>query len=332
MEFNKAIKNAPGCIQPLVSRVVPYVGPILSQPKQQPDGLVAGSLDLVTMLLKNAPGPVIKALYDVCFNPIIQIVLQSDDHSEMQNATECLAAFVCGGKNELLAWGGDPGFTMRSLLDALSRLLDPVLESSGSFFVGNYILQLILNLPSQMEQHIQDLVSALVRRMQSCEISGLKNSLLLVFARLVHMSVPNVSHFIDMLVSIPGYGDRNSFDYVMSEWVKQQGEVQGSYQIKVTTSALALLLSSRHEELTKNFVQGHLVQVLFVSVVSITRYRYGGDVLTTGFGIHFLGTARWARSTAGIRTRSKAKSTPEQWTVMPLNAKVLSLSHVLPVS
>jgi len=38
-----------------------------------------------------------------------------------QNATECLAAFVCGGKHEILSWGGDPGFTMRSLLDALSR-------------------------------------------------------------------------------------------------------------------------------------------------------------------------------------------------------------------
>lgn len=182
IEVLEAVKNAPGCIEPLVSRILPYIGPILSQPQQQPEGLVAGSLDLVTMLLKNAPTYVVKALYDVCFDPIIRIVLQSDDNSEMQNATECLAAFVCGGKHEILAWGGDPGFTMRSLLDALSRLLDPELESSGSFFVGNYILQLILNLPSQMGQHIRDLVSALVRRMHSCGIAGLKNSLLLVFA------------------------------------------------------------------------------------------------------------------------------------------------------
>lgn len=104
------------------------------------------------------------------------------------------------------------------------------------------------------------------------------------------MSVPNVGQFIDLLVSIPGEGDKNSFAYVMSEWVKQQGEVQGSYQIKVTTTALALLLSTRHVELANNFVQGHLIQ-----------------------------------STAGITTRSKAKSAPEQWTVMPLNAKILAL-------
>lgn len=38
-----------------------------------------------------------------------------------QNATECLASFLSGAKQEVLAWGGDPGFTMRSLLDVASR-------------------------------------------------------------------------------------------------------------------------------------------------------------------------------------------------------------------
>lgn len=69
------------------------------------------------------------------------------------------------------------------------RLLDPDMESSGSLFVGTYILQLILHLPSQMAQHIQDLVAALVRRLRSAQIAGLRNSLLLIFARLVLSSI-----------------------------------------------------------------------------------------------------------------------------------------------
>nr|POF27049.1 importin-9 [Quercus suber] len=290
LEVLEAIKNSPGCIHPLTSRVLPYIGPILNKPQQQPDGLVAGSLDLVTMLLKNAPIDVVKAVHDVCFDAVIWIVLQSDDHSEMQNATECLAAFVSGGREEVLTWSGDSRFTMRSLLDAASRLLDPKLESSGSLFVGSYILQLILNLPSQMSLHIRDLVAALVRRMQSVQIVGLKSSLLLIFARLVHMSSPNVEQFIDLLTSIPAEGYDNSFSYVMSEWTKQQSEIQGAYQIKVTTSALALLLSTRHAELTKTNVQGHLVKFA-----------------------------------AGITTRSKAKLAPDQWTMVSLPAKILAL-------
>ncbi|KAK2994344.1 hypothetical protein RJ640_017856 [Escallonia rubra] len=327
LEVLEAIKNSPGCLHPLVSRAMPYIGQILSKPQQQPDGLVAGSLDLVTMLLKNAPCDVVKAVYEVSFDLVVRLVLQSDDHSEMQNATQCLAALVAGGKQELLAWGGDPASTMRSLLDVAASLthideldftyrestvglLYPDLESSGSLFVGSFILQLILHLPSQMAQHFRDLVAALVRRMQSCQIAGLRSSLLLIFARLVHLSAPHVEQFIDLLASIPADGHVNSFVYVMSEWTKQQGkyisdlapqscfkyvmpeygEIQGAYQIKVTTSALALLLSTRHVELEKIHVQGHLI-----------------------------------KSNAGITTRSKAKLAPDQWTVASLPMKILAI-------
>ncbi|CAM8979910.1 unnamed protein product [Rhodiola kirilowii] len=290
VEVLEAIKDAPGCIHPLVTRVLPYVGPILNKPHQQPEGLVAGSLELVTMLLKNAPGDVIKAIYDVCFNPVVRLIFVSDDHGEMQNATECLAAMVAGAKQDILSWGTDSGSTMRSLLEVASRLLDPDLESSGSLFVGSYILQLIVHLSSQMAHHIRDLVGAIVRRMQTCQIAGLRSSLILIFARLVHMSVPDVNQFINLLLTVPVEGYENSYSYVMSEWAKQQAEIQGAYQIKVTTTALALLLSTRHAELSKINVQGQLI-----------------------------------KSNAGIVTRSKAKLAPDQWTVIPLPAKILAL-------
>lgn len=291
VEVLEAIKDVPGCLHPLVSRVLPSIGPILANPQQQPMGLAAGTLDLLTMLLKNAPADVVKVIHDVCFSSVIGIILQSDDHSELQNSTECLAAFVLWGKEELLTWGGDIGITMKMLLDAAGRLLNPDLDSSGSLFVGSYILQLILHLPTHMAQHIRDLVVALVRRMETSEIVGLRNSILLIFARLVHLSAPNVGQFIDLLVTIPAKGYENSLAYVMSEWTKQQGDIHGAYQIKVTITALCLLLASRHPELVKVYCQGHLIK----------------------------------SSTSGIVTRSKSKLAPDQWTLMSLPAKILSL-------
>lgn len=50
----------------------------------------------------------IKKKIDVCF----------DDFD--QNATECLAALISGGRQDMLSWG-DSGFLMRSLLDVASR-------------------------------------------------------------------------------------------------------------------------------------------------------------------------------------------------------------------
>ncbi|XVF03079.1 hypothetical protein REPUB_Repub04eG0229800 [Reevesia pubescens] len=296
----RAIKNAPGCIRPLASRILPYLGPVLNKPQQQPDGLVAGSLDLLTMLLKasdtwqeefcdiqNAPTDVVKAAYDVCFDGIIRIVLQGEDHSEMQVAWSGNFCFVC----EMLL----NACTCMKKVKKLFRLLDPDLESSGSLFVGSYILQLILHLPSQMGQHIQDLIVALVRRMQSASIAGLKSSLLLIFARLIHMSAPNVEQFINLVITIPAEGYKmplftlHLISLLMCV-LCSAGEIQGAYQIKVTTSALALLLSTRHPELTNINVKGHLIKHM-----------------------------------AGITTRSKAKSAPDQWTMVPLPAKILAL-------
>ncbi|CAO2036232.1 unnamed protein product [Urochloa humidicola] len=290
IEVLEAIKNAPGCLQPLVSRILPTIGSILGKPKIQPDGLVAGSLDLLTMVLKNAPTVVVKAVFDTCFVSTIQIVLESDDHGEMQNATECLAAFISGGRQELLVWGGEQGHTLKMLLDAASRLLDPALESSVSLFVGSFVMQLVLQMPSHLSPHIPDLIAAIVRRMQTSSIAGLKSSLIVIIARLVHLSVPNVDQFINLLLSIPAQGYDNSLVYIMSVWSQLQGEIQGAYQIKVTTTALALLISTRHPELSKVEVQGHLI-----------------------------------KTNAGITTRSKARLAPDQWTKIPLPTKIFSL-------
>ncbi|OQU76224.1 hypothetical protein SORBI_3010G114900 [Sorghum bicolor] len=233
---------------------------------------------------------VVKAVFDTCFVSTVQIVLESDDHGEMQNATECLAAFISGGQQELLVWGGEQGHTLKMLLDAASRLLDPALESSVSLFVGSFVLQLILQIPLHLSPHIPDLIAAIVRRMQTSSITGLKSSLIVIIARLVHMSAPNVDGFINLLLSIPAQGYGNSLVYIMSEWSQLQGEIQGAYQIKVTTTALALLISTRHPELSKVEVQGHLI-----------------------------------KTSAGITTRSKARVTPDQWTKIPLPAKIFSL-------
>lgn len=291
LEVLEALKNAPGCLEPLVSRVLPFVGPILCNHSHQTPGLVAGALDLLTMLLKSSPTEMVHAVHDVSFYSVIGLVLQSEDHSELQNATECLATFVQGGGDQLLSWGGDPNRTMRMLLDAAARLLNPGLDSSSSLFVERFITQLIQKLPLQMAQHLKDLVAALVGRMETSEIMGLKNSLLLVFGRLVHMSVPDIGQLLNLLISVPAKGFPNSLAYVMSEWTKQQGEMQGAYQIKLTTTALALILASRHAEISNIYVQGYLIQ----------------------------STVR------GIVTRSQAKGAPDQWTSVPLPVKLLSL-------
>jgi hypothetical protein len=43
--------------------------------------------------------------------------------ADLQNGTECLAAFVREGSEALLEWGGDADQTMRMLLDTVARYI-----------------------------------------------------------------------------------------------------------------------------------------------------------------------------------------------------------------
>uniref|UniRef100_A0A7I4DD79 Importin N-terminal domain-containing protein n=1 Tax=Physcomitrium patens TaxID=3218 RepID=A0A7I4DD79_PHYPA len=291
----ETLKKVPGCAQPLALRALPVLASILArpqhQPQQQPQDLVNGALDLLAMLLKKAPLEVVKAAHDASFKSVISIVLQSDDTSELQNGTECLAAFVREGGEALLGWGGDADQTMRMLLDSVARLLNPEQDSSSALFVGNLVTTLITQLSVRTAPHIRDLIAALVIRMQSTSVAVLKSKLLIVFARLVHMASPNVGQLIDLLATIPAKEHENALAYVMSEWVMHQVEIQGSYQIKVSTTALALLLASGHPQLSQIYVQGHIIK----------------------------------SNASGIVTRSRAKVSPDQWTRVPLQAKLLAL-------
>ncbi|KAJ7556791.1 hypothetical protein O6H91_05G098700 [Diphasiastrum complanatum] len=291
MDVLETLKNVPGCWKPVSSRVLIFITPILANPHNQPTGSVAGALDMLAMLLKHAPLEVVQPAHDMCFKSVIDITTQSEDHSELQNATECLTAFVNSGRESLLTWSGDPSHTMKMLLEAASRLLDPGIESSASLFVGNFITELVQQFSSHMAPFLRDLVMALVARMQTAQMPGLTMSIILVFARLVHMSAPNIGQLIDLMAMLPADGYKNVLEYVMSEWTKHQGDIQGAYRLKVSTAALSLLLASGHSKLAQISVQGHLIQ----------------------------------SSTGGILTRSRAKVSPNQWTRIPLPCKIFSL-------
>jgi len=104
------------------------------------------------------------------------------------------------------------------------------------------------------------------------------------------------------------------------------GEIQGAYQIKVTTSALALLLTSRHNELGKIHVQGHLIKVLLLYDLSIcSLFSSPGRV-----GVLLLISRAYCfmKSGEGITTRSKSKSAPNQWVMLPLPTKVILFLYI----
>merc|ERR1712183_532072 len=115
-------------------------------------------------------------------------------------------------------------------------------------------------------------------------------SLIMVYAQLVHSQMDAVLQFLS---NVPGPTGNSALHFVMSEWVAKQPNFYGSYESKVSITALAKLLqhgvNSNDTRLTEITVRGDQV------------------------------------FSEGRSTRSSRQNKPEQWTEVPLLAKLLKL-------
>jgi hypothetical protein len=199
---------------------------------------------------------------------------------------------------------------LRMYLDAAARLLSPALEDGGAVFAAPLLGQMLRRLPAQMAPLLPEVVSAVVVRVQSARQPNLIAALLSIFARLAHA---DANALVSLLAGMPAPAGgaagsdgadgvppaASALELVMRAWTGFQPDVHGAFDLKLTTSALALLLQTGHPALGAVGVKGELVS----------------------------GGAAAGRAGGAIpRTRSRAKAAgPDVYTVVPLPGKMLEL-------
>ena len=318
----EALANNPKCLPGLLMLAVPTLASIIQNPQAQPPMLVESSLDVMCVLLRPAPsgGESARACHAACFAAVVQLALTSDDVGVLQSAAECLRAFLRSGGEASLAWGvdgsgggsGASGDVLRSYLDAAARLLSCEMEEGASVFAAPLLGQMLRRLPFQMRLVVPEVVVAVVSRARNAKQPNLVAALVPILARLVHS---DTDALVQMLASTPAppffvsqvhtqekeEGSdgvppaTNALDTAMRLWVTHQADVQGAFDIKITVTALALLLASANSAATLG-----AVVVRGKPVVTET-----GDV---------------------PRTRSRAKAAgPEQFVPTPVSVVILEL-------
>ena len=114
--------------------------------------------------------------------------------------------------------------------------------------------------------------------------------MLMVYAHLFNTQLEPVLQFLS---NVPGPSGNSALHFVMSEWVAKHNNFYGSYETKVSTVALAKLLQHG---------------------VTTSDARLG-EMMVPGDMIH----------SEGRVTRSARRNNPQQWTQVPLLAKLLKL-------
>lgn len=290
----KELAQIEGCQGPMQMRLIPTLISIMQAPPDKiPTGLCATSIDILTTVVRNTKPPLSELLVCQAFPVVAQCTLRTDDNTIMQNGGECLRAYVSVALEQIAQWRDEQGNSgLWFVMQVVNQLLDPRTSEFTAAFVGRLVSTLISRAGTQLGEQLDQILRAILSKMQQAETLSVMQSLIMVFAHLVHSQLEPLLEF---LCSLPGPTGKPALEFVMTEWMSRQHLFYGQYEGKVSTVALCKLLQHGLNTDDKRLQ----------------------DIVVKGEEIY--------APDEGIRTRSKAAKNPERWTNIPLLVKIFKL-------
>uniref|UniRef100_A0A8C5HZC2 Importin N-terminal domain-containing protein n=1 Tax=Gouania willdenowi TaxID=441366 RepID=A0A8C5HZC2_GOUWI len=290
----KELAQIEGCQGAMQMRLIPTLVSIMQAPTDKiPSGLCATSIDILTTVVRNTKPPLSELLVCQAFPVVAQCTLRTDDNTLMQNGGECLRAYVSVALEQIAQWRDEQGNSgLWYVMQVVNQLLDPRTSEFTAAFVGRLVSTLISRAGTELGEQLDQILRAILSKMQQAETLSVMQSLIMVFAHLVHSQLDPLLEF---LCSLPGPTGKPALEFVMTEWMSRQHLFYGQYEGKVSTVALCKLLQ-------------HSLN---------TDDKRLQDIVVKGEEIY--------GPEDGIRTRSKSAKNPERWTNIPLLVKIFKL-------
>ncbi|TST85775.1 Importin-9 [Bagarius yarrelli] len=290
----KELAQIEPCQGPMQTRLIPTLVSIMQAPPDKiPSGLCATAIDILTTVVRNTKPPLSEMLVCQAFPVVAQCTLSADDNATLQNGGECLRAYVSVALEQVGQWQDEQGHSgLWYIMQVVSHLLDPRMSEFTASFVGRLVSTLIARAGTQLGEQLDQMLRAILSKMQQAETLSVLQSLIMVFAHLVHSQLEPLLEFLS---SLPGPTGKPALEFVMMEWMSRQHLFYGQYEGKVSAIALCKLLQHGINSSDKR------LQDIVVK---------GEEILNPD---------------EGIRTRSKSVKNPERWTNIPLLVKIFKL-------
>ena len=287
----KVLASNSMCSLPLQNRLVPTLLSILNASEDK-NGLKGIVLDVLSSLVRSSPPPLSDQLLLTMFPAAIQVTLTTDDNTVLQAGGECLRSYIATAPEQVASFTDNQGKSgVLHIIAVAEHLLNPSGSEFSATFVGRLVTTLIQKIgPNMLGDNLDLLLKAVLSKLQGAQTLSVVQSLLMVYAHLFNSQLEPVLQFLS---NVPGPSGNSALHFVMSEWVAKHNNFYGSYESKISTMALAKLL--QHGVTTND-----------------SRL---GEMMVAGDMIH----------SEGRVTRSARRNNPQQWTQVPLLAKLLKL-------
>lgn len=247
--------------------------------------------ELVSALAQYGAEPLPEGFIATVLPKLSRVLLASSDPELVRPATLAVKHMIARGSTQFLAWT-DPA-TGKSAVEATLVIIDRLLNSSlvdenAAAEVGGLAAELVEKAGAErLGPFLLQLLRAVAQRLATAEKAQFIQSLILVFVRLSIFSPKDVVDFLSQ-VQIQ---DENGLHLVLAKWLDNCVNFSGYDTIRQNAIALTKLYDLDDERIRHVTAKGELI----------------------------------VQDTGRIKTRSRAKANPDQWTSVPADLKILKL-------
>ncbi|XP_046405689.1 importin-9 [Ischnura elegans] len=297
----KTLCTNPQSIGPLQQRLIPILVSILNSPDDKVSlSLLSVTLDVLQTVVRYSQPPLSSCLINNAFPAVINRVLHTEESAVLQSGGECLRAYISVSPDQVFNFQDNEGLGGLSLVfQVLGQLLNPFASDNSALYVGRLAITLVNKAGTYLGENLDHLLKAVLSKMQCTQTNCVIQSLVLVYAYLVHTQLDAVLNFLS---TVPGPTGESALQFVLTEWCSHQHLFGVCYEGKICITALCKLLhygiSSQDSRLSDIRVSGDAIGNPDPTKVFPDLSR---TVIKNG------------------------KGSPDQWTIIPLFVKIFKL-------
>uniref|UniRef100_A0A915JWL9 Importin-9 n=1 Tax=Romanomermis culicivorax TaxID=13658 RepID=A0A915JWL9_ROMCU len=213
------------------------------------------SLEVLEAMVQGTEPPLPDSLIKQAFPVVAQCVLTTDDTHTLQAGRECVRSFVSKSADQILGLTDNSGYVVGIglLVQVICRFLEPSMPELSASMVGRLIFVVLRKADRALAPHLERILNAVLNKMQHTELPAVHQSLIMVFAHLIHYDLESVVKFLSLVV-MPA-GNLTALEFVFKIWCDKQRIFLGAYDQKVRTLIVnrkMMLLNKCTEKCGKN--------------------------------------------------------------------------------
>ncbi|RYO91995.1 hypothetical protein DL764_008198 [Monosporascus ibericus] len=253
------------------------------------DPLVTFATELMASLTQYGSEPLPQGFVATTLPRLTKLLMESNEGEILRPGAESVKYLLSHDHEQMFNYRDENGRSgLEVCLHIIDRLLGPNVEDNAASEVGGLAAELVEKAGHErLGPFLPQLLQAVATRLVTAEAAPFIQSLILVFARLSLVGAHDVVNFLST-IEING---QSGLQVVLSKWLENSVNFAGYEEIRQNVIALSKIYSLNDTRVVQTMVKGELI------VPKSDR----------------------------IMTRSRAKQSPDQYTIIPAPLKILKV-------